>query len=140
LKQFANHWGTEFLLKECFNNSFNYQQKQTNQLPTSTSANLNTTQHPPNSTVRVNTNCDNSYLDGMQNDNARKAALRKAALQRAVARHAAKRKADTDEDEETPFNDGETEPEDISDDLRKVIEREEIGVPGKSLHRFPHVS
>jgi hypothetical protein len=30
MKHFANHWGTEFLLKECFGNLYTYHRKQAN--------------------------------------------------------------------------------------------------------------
>jgi hypothetical protein len=113
LKQFVNHWASEFLLKEAFNNHFNYSVKQLKLLPASMPTN------------------DESSDDDAQQDNARKA--RRAALERSLACKASKRKADNVEEEvdNQPTNDGETEPEDIPDALRKRIEWEEIGIPHK---------
>jgi hypothetical protein len=139
MKRFANHWGTEFLLKECFGNLYFYQNQQAKQRKLSSRG---TTKHAPR---QVNSHSDrqdgnNKRDTDPQQDRARKAAAHKAAAYRAADRKAAKRKADTQDDEESdshhdedgmPYNDGETELEELPDERRKAIERDEIGIPSK---------
>jgi hypothetical protein len=133
LKQFANHWAVEFLAKESFNNHFNYQVKLSNKLPTRLSSVSKLTHRSAEDDS--SSSYDNTHDDEVRRENMRRAELRKAVAYRAAEHKAAKLKqvkADLDR-VDPPSNDGETEPENIPDSLRRVIEHEEIGVPGKSL-------
>ncbi|KAG8743312.1 hypothetical protein FRC11_013907, partial [Ceratobasidium sp. 423] len=145
LKMFANHWAAIFLLKECHNNMHNYKRdvNGSSTMPDSSSAD-----HAPTST---SSSRDDSHADNSPTDNhsqadedasrACKVAARKASLQRAVERKALKLRAWAEVDAEqegtmtkcdTPANDGDTEMEDLLEEVRKTIEQEEIGVPAGS--------
>ncbi|KAG8750626.1 hypothetical protein FRC11_010217, partial [Ceratobasidium sp. 423] len=143
LKVFANHWAAVFLLKECHNNIINYQRDQdgTSNAPDSPSGG-----HPSTSNASSH---DDLHADDSQTDEdtarAHKAAARKSALQRAVERKALKLRAWAEAEAEAadqaqgttvkrdmPSNDGETEIENLTEEVRKTIEREEIGVPESS--------
>jgi hypothetical protein len=128
MKCFANHWGTIFLLQESFGNVYNYQHKKARAIKRS---------HPDD--LSPTTDDDNEPQNNNSN-RARKAKMHRAAAYRAAERRAANRKAEaqrnskldnSNNDVESPENDGETEIEDLPDTVRAAIEREEIGIPGE---------
>jgi hypothetical protein len=172
LKLFANHWATEFLLKESFTNHLGYMRKLEKQLAgalgntrsASTTRDLscdgnicdssddsvrNSHSHrdvlPSAHQVIAATrqaairNTLRNAKDDDDNNEAKKALVRKA--QRDAAYRAAEWKAkrkvmdsldqepEATPDIESPYNDGETEPEDLPRNIRKAIEHTEIGVP-----------
>jgi hypothetical protein len=137
LWQFANHWAVEFLARESFNNHFNYQLKQTNKLPSQQSSISTLTHRSPE--VDSQSSQDSTGDDNTQKDNMCRAELHKAAAYQAAERKTAKLKQvaqdDSDRDDAL-YNDSETEPENIPDNLHRKIECEEIGVPGKLLVPF----
>ncbi|KAG8711451.1 hypothetical protein FRC11_002759, partial [Ceratobasidium sp. 423] len=145
LKTFSNHWAAIFLLKECHNNMQNYKRDMngSSAAPDSSSAD-----HAPTSTSSSH---DDSHADNSPTDNdlqadedashACKVAAHKASLQWAVEHKALKLCAQAEVDAEQegtmtkrdmPANDGDTEMEDLSEEVRKTIEWEEIGVPAGS--------
>lgn len=148
MKRLANHWGTEFLLKECFGNLYFYHHRQANKQPDSTSPRL-TKRGPHHDASLPDTREGDDQSDNDAQDEARRAAAHKAAAYRSAERKAGKRKAtaqDADErsshkaDDGPPCNDGETELEDLPDDTRKAIQRDEIGVPCRFFFSLPRHS
>ncbi|KAH7338739.1 hypothetical protein B0J17DRAFT_658269 [Rhizoctonia solani] len=111
LKDFENHWATEFLLKDSFDNLLAYQRQQ----------------------LKRSGGVDD---DETPEERALRAKSHKAAAHCAAKRAIKRRKEECEEGkasigstmEDSPFNDGETEPEDLTEQQRQRIEREEIGV------------
>ncbi|EUC56559.1 hypothetical protein RSOL_185960, partial [Rhizoctonia solani AG-3 Rhs1AP] len=141
LKMFKNSWAATFLLKQSHDNWINYQRK-TGILtpPKSRSANSSSASSddpPPSDSAVDDGQPDNNDVD----DAALKASRRKAALHRSVLRKAAKLKAKAEMaaqlagnsiDTAPPNGDSATEIKDLPDNVRDMLDREEIGVAADS--------
>ncbi|CAE7076288.1 unnamed protein product [Rhizoctonia solani] len=140
-KRFENHWGSVLLLQECFGNIHAYKQKlarlsrsdnntdnNTDDTDDKVNHNKNKPAHP-NKRHRLDTN-DTQVSDDAETRSA-KMVKAKVAARRSYERHAAKLCAEPQHLDSlvTPDNDGDTEPEVLPDSVRRIIEREEIGVP-----------
>ncbi|KAG8706388.1 hypothetical protein FRC11_008267 [Ceratobasidium sp. 423] len=129
LKNFEDNWGMIFLLKQCQDNSVNYLLKQdTLNSPDATSTDGKSSHHNSLTTH------DGEFDDDDDMAAAHKVALQKAALECAVSWKATKLKVKADleaelaADNNNPTNDGDTEPEELSGQVCKAVEHEEIGV------------
>ncbi|KAG8729671.1 hypothetical protein FRC11_008248 [Ceratobasidium sp. 423] len=133
LKNFEDNWGAIFLLKQCQDNSVNYLLKQDMlDSPDATSTDGKSSHH--NSLTTHDGESDNDDDTAA----ACKVALQKATLECTVLQKATKLKAKADleaelaADNNNPTNDGETEPEELSEQVCKAVEHEEIGVTDDS--------
>ncbi|KAJ1303713.1 hypothetical protein OPQ81_008138 [Rhizoctonia solani] len=140
LKDFENHWGAIYILQECYNNILNYQKKSF--LPgdtDSSSANSTLSNSSPKNQQPATPAPKLNQTQPMSDDDEETCACKmeylKAALKWSVKWKAVKLKARADLKAakvlqlDSATNDGETEPEDIPEDVQRIIEQEEVGVP-----------